>query len=301
MQGVRRQTGTQHSFWKAAGVTGILLAAASGIGGCAMPIKTELPGAAAVAPGTLIDARTGAPVAFEAMLSDVRTARVLYIGEQHTSASHHEIQLRIIRALHAGGEQLTVGLEMFDRSYQPVLDLWSEGGLDEEAFLRRTHWYANWRFDYALYREILAFARSERIPLVALNVPPNIPPKIRVGGIDTLSAYEKRFLPHEIDTGVVPHREFAEKIFAQHGFKNTRFEDFYMAQCVWDEAMADAAAACMPAGLMVILSGNGHIQYRYGIPQRLHRRTGLPYRTIFPVSAGAPIDLAIADYIWVTD
>jgi uncharacterized iron-regulated protein len=265
-----------------------------------MPIKSGAP-AVEAAPGTIIDTRSGASVAVEEMLREAGTARVVYVGEQHTSAAHHEAQLRVIRALHAAGAQLAIGMEMFDRSYQPVLDLWSQGALDEEEFLRRTHWYANWRFDYALYRDILAFARSEGIPLVALNLPFNIPPKIRVGGIETLSAYEKAFLPLDIDTGVAPHREFAEKIFAQHGFKNTRFEDFYMAQCVWDEAMADAAAASMPTGLMVILAGNGHIQYKYGIPERLHRRTGLSYRTIYPVSAGAPIDLAIADYIWVTD
>lgn len=265
-----------------------------------MPIKSGAP-AVETAPGTIIDARTGAPVAFEEMLKEAAAARVVYVGEQHTAAAHHEVQLQVIRALHAGGARLAIGMEMFDRTYQPVLDLWSQGALDEEALLRRTHWYANWRFDYALYREILAFARSERIPVVALNLPFNIPPKIRVGGIDTLSAYEKRFIPHDIDTGVAPHRQFAEKIFAQHGFKNTRFEDFYMAQCVWDEAMADAAAARMPAGLMVILAGNGHIQYKYGIPERLHRRTGLTYRTLYPVSAGAPIDRSIADYIWVTE
>lgn len=300
MQGVKCTAGARRSFGMVAAATVFLLAAAGGMGGCVMPVKTG-PKAAAVAPGTIIDTRTGAPVAFEAMLSEVRTARVIYIGEQHTSAAHHAIQLQVIRALHAAGQRLSIGLEMFDRSYQAVLDLWTDGGLDEEAFLRRTHWYANWRFDFALYREILLFARSERIPLLALNVPPSIPPKIRVGGIDTLSAYEKSFMPQEIDTGVAPHREFAEKMFAQHGFKNSRFEDFYMAQCVWDEAMADAAAAGMPEGLMVILAGNGHLQYRYGIPQRLYRRTGLPYRTIYPVSTGSPIDLAIADFIWVTD
>lgn len=300
MQDAENEAGTRRSPWKAMGLAVILLTAGGWLGGCTMPTRRGAP-AAEAAPGTIIDARTGASVAFEEMLKEAAAARVVYVGEQHTSAAHHDVQLRVIRALHAGGAQLAIGMEMFDRTYQPVLDLWSQGALEEEDFLRRTHWYANWRFDYALYREILAFARSERVPVVALNLPFNIPPKIRVGGIDTLSAYEKAFLPLEIDTGVAPHREFAEKIFAQHGFKNTRFEDFYMAQCAWDEAMADAAAARMPTGLLVVLAGNGHIQYKYGIPERLHRRNGLPYRTLYPVSAGAHIDLSIADYICVTE
>ncbi len=264
-----------------------------------MPIRTDTP-PEGPPPGTIIDGRTGAAVGFEAMLRHARTARVLFIGEQHTSAAHHAVQLKVIKALHRDGASIALGLEMFDRSYQPVLDLWSAGGLDEEAFLRRTHWYANWRFDYALYREILDFARRERVPVFGLNLPFHLPPKIRVGGIEHLPDHEKQFLPREIDTGVSAHREYAEKIFAQHKLKNTRFEDFYLAQCAWDEAMAEAAAA-VSADLLVILAGNGHIQYRYGIPERLHRRNSLPYRTLYLVTAGTPIDPAIADFIWVTD
>ncbi len=280
-------------------LSALLIAAVVAAGGCAMPIRTEAP-AEGPPPGTIIDGRTGAAVSFEAMVGEARTARVVYIGEQHTSAAHHAVQLRVIRALHASGVRLALGLEMFDRSYQSVLDLWSAGDLAEEAFLRRTHWYANWRFDYGLYREILDFARRERIPVFGLNLPFHLPPKIRTGGIEHLPDHEKQFLPRDIDTGVSAHREYAEKIFAQHGFRNTRFEDFYLAQCVWDEAMAEAAAA-VNADLLVILAGNGHIQYRYGIPERLHRRNRLPYRTLYLVTAGAPIDPAIADFIWVTE
>lgn len=277
----------------------LLIAAAGAAGGCAMPMRTDTP-PETHPPGTVIDGRTGAVVGLEAMLRDVRSVRVLFIGEQHTSAAHHAVQLRVIEALHREGASIALGLEMFDRSYQPVLDLWSAGALGEEEFLRRTHWYANWRFDYGLYRDILDFARRERIPVFGLNLPFHLPSKIRVGGIEHIPDHEKPFLPREIDTGIAAHREYAEKIFAQHGFKNTRFEDFYLAQCVWDEAMAEAAAA-VSADLLVVLAGNGHIQYRYGIPERLYRRSGLPYRTLYLSTAGAPIDPAIADFIWVTE
>ena len=99
-----------------------------------MPHKSD-PGKAPVkafAPGTILSAATGAPVSFDELMADVRTARVVYVGEMHTSARHHEIQLKVIRALHDEGIRLAVGMEMFDRSYQTVLDLWAAGGLDEE-------------------------------------------------------------------------------------------------------------------------------------------------------------------------
>ena len=77
-------------------------------------------------------------------------------------------------------------MEMFDHTYQDVLDMWSAGELDQKDFLKKSHWYANWRFDFSLYREILEFIKENHIRLVALNIPSHIPPKIREGGIDNL-------------------------------------------------------------------------------------------------------------------
>jgi len=306
--GMKMQAGKQPGpkmRWRAAaaGLMVMFLAAGGGMGGCAMPLKLDSGKAPvkAFAPGTILSARTGAAVSFDELMADVRTARVAYVGEMHTSARHHEIQLKVIRALHDGGIRLAVGMEMFDRSYQTVLERWAAGGLDEETFLRRTHWYANWRFDYGLYRSILDYIRTEKIPLVALNVPFSIPPKIRVGGTEYLTEDEKGYLPGEVDTRISAHRRYVEDVFKQHPFKNVRFEDFYLAQCVWEDAMAEAAAIHLGDGMMVVLAGNGHIQYKYGIPERVFKRNGLPYRTIYLVAADEAIDLSIADYLWVAD
>jgi uncharacterized iron-regulated protein len=283
-------------FWIAA-------TAATGLQGCAVPTK---PDAGVIVmewgPGTILSGRTRAPVSFAEMLEDLMMVRLVYVGEKHTSRSHHEVQLRIIQALDGRDQRLAVGLEMFDRPYQAVLDRWTAGALDEDEFLRSTHWYANWRFDYALYRDILDYVKSRGIRLVALNLPFSIPPKIRVGGIAHLPDYEKVFLPREVDTSVAAHREFVQAIFARHDFKgNVHFEDFYLAQCAWEEVMAETLANDLGADRMVVLAGNGHIQFGYGIPQRAFRRTGAPYRTIYLKTADEEVNLGIADYVWITD
>jgi uncharacterized iron-regulated protein len=267
-----------------------------------MPLKSnedKLP-AAAPGAGIIISGRTGAPVSWDEMTADLQTVRVVYVGEKHNLAAHHAVQLRVIRALHANDARLAVGMEMFDRSYQDALDQWSAGSLDEDAFLRRTHWYANWRFDFAFYRDILQYVKSAHIRLVALNLPFNIPPKVRVGGIEHLSLFEKGFLPAQIDTTVFAHREFAQKIFGMHDFKTgVTFEDFYLAQCLWEEVMAESVANNLGAGRMVVIAGNGHIQFKYGIPERAFKRNGVPYRTLYQVSSGEEVDPSIADYILV--
>jgi uncharacterized iron-regulated protein len=136
---------------------------------------------------------------------------------------------------------------------------------------------------------------------VALNLPFNIPPKIRVGGIEHLSPYEKGFLPEQIDTSSAAHREYVQKIFSMHDFKGgVKFDDFYLTQCVWEEVMAQSVAEITGVDHVVVLAGNGHIQYRYGIPERAFKRNGLAYRTIYQASPGEEIDPSIADYIFVT-
>jgi uncharacterized iron-regulated protein len=288
--------------WLAA-LCGLLSVALWAIGGCAVPVKPDLvkPAKAAPAGGIIISGRTGAPVSWEEMQADLETVRIVYVGESHTSAAHHEVQLRVIQALHAQDTRLAVGMEMFDRTYQAVLDDWSAGLLDEDQFLRRTHWYANWRFDFGLYRDILQYVKTEHIRLVALNLPASIPSKILVGGIEYLSPCEKGFLPAEVDTTIAAHRDFVQEIFASHDFKGkVRFEDFYLAQCVWEDVMAESIAKALFSDRMVVLAGNGHIQFKYGIPERAFKRNHLPYRTIYPASADEEPDPSIADYVLMT-
>jgi uncharacterized iron-regulated protein len=124
-----------------------------------------------VRPDTIIATQIGKEVSFDEMMADLNRHQIIFVGEQHTNASHHSIQLKIIQASFQSNHDLAVGMEMFDRSYQEVLDFWSAGVLDESAFLRKTHWYANWRYDFALYRDILLFIQQNRIKLVGLNYP----------------------------------------------------------------------------------------------------------------------------------
>lgn len=254
--------------------------------------------------GAIIATGSGEPVSFEDLIEDLSSCRITYVGEKHTSAAHHKIQLKIIQAVYSKNPDMAVGMEMFDHTYQEVLDLWSAGKLDEAAFLRKVHWYANWRYDYALYRDILDFIKEHQIRLVALNIPGDITKKIRVGGIENLRDEEKKHLPKNIDLSYVAHRDYVQKVFEghQHHFKgNVDFEDFYAAQAVWEDIMAEMIADNLADSVMVVLAGNGHIQFKYGIPDRAFKQTGVSFRTVYLEPAGSQVERDIADYIWVTE
>ena len=251
--------------------------------------------------GTIISATTRAPVSFDVLLTDLSSARIVFVGEKHTDPVHHEIQLKVIKELYKTNPDLAVGMEMFDYTYQGVLDQWSDGKLDQKEFLEKTHWYANWRFDFALYKDILDFIKEKKIKLVGLNIPSYIPSRIRVGGIKNLSIKDKKHLPEKIDTSNTAHRNYVESVYKFHHHKiRKNFDYFYEAQCVWEEIMAQSIARGIKNNKMVVLSGNGHIVRKFGIPDRVFSRTKEPFRTIFPERSGSEAQLSYADYIWVT-
>jgi uncharacterized iron-regulated protein len=273
-------------------------------GGCAVPRKTlQLPAEEKrFAQGAIIATASAEAIGFEDLIDQLSRAAVVFVGERHTSKEHHEIQLRIVTALVARGARVKVGMEMFDHTYQPLLDQWSAGQLDTRRFLELTHWYANWRYDYDLYRPILDYVQKNRLPLFGLNLPFHLPPKISTGGIDSLRPAERALVAADIDTGDAGHRAYLKGIFDQHHLKGRdNFEYFYTAQCAWEDTMAAQIAAHLgDEGLMVVIIGNGHIQKKYGVPKRTDRRTGKHSLTVFTAPAGSEADRSDADFIWVT-
>jgi len=253
------------------------------------------------AAGTIV-AAGGTVVDQDRLLADLAGAEVVYIGETHTNTDHHRIQIEIIERLKARRPDLSVAMEMFDTSYQPILDRWSRGELEEAAFLEKTHWYANWRFDVALYRDILSWIKATHTPLIALNLPFYRPSRIAVGGLENLSAADRAFLPERIDTSDPAHRAMIEPTLAAHRHLKGRdnLDYLYQAQCAWADAMAAQVARTGRDRLLVVLIGIGHIAHKHGVPKRAFARNGALFRTVFLAEAGGRVDPDVADYIWVT-
>jgi len=277
--------------------------AALSIAGCAVAPKTlTIKGDQTPLMETAIfETATGATISRRQLIDKLAEVRVVYVGESHTNASHHAIQLEVIRRLRQNTPDLSIGMEMFDATYQPVLDRWTAGDLDETEFLRQTHWYANWRFPFDLYRDILQYAKENRIRVIALNLPFHIPAKIRVGGIASLGEEDAKHLPASIDTTNAEHRKYLENIYKLHAFRGRdNFEFFYETQCAWEDAMAAKVAEYLGTGKMVVLAGNGHIIRKFGIPDRAFARNQAPFATIYLAAVGGEAERSWADYIWVT-
>jgi len=202
--------------------------------------------------------------------------RVVYVGETHDRYAHHLTQLEIVRGLHAAHPQLAIGMEMFQQPFQSYLDDYIAGVLSEREMLVATEYFQRWRYDYRLYAPILRYARDNRLPVVALNVPGDLVEQVRAHGLDGLGEADRARLPAGIDRGNARYEARLRQIFAQHPHTGGRgFERFLDGQLLWDEGMAERAARYLeghPGYTLVVLAGSGHLAYGDGIPQRLTRR-----------------------------
>jgi len=228
--------------------------------------------------------------------------QVVFVGENHDQYAHHINQLDIIRHISDSGAYVAVGMEMFHQPYQHIVDAYIANRIDERTFLKQSHYYEEWRYDYWLYKPIVDFCKENKIPLIALNIPGEISGRVAREGIDGLDDEDRTQLPESLDFSNRQYRDYLKTVFGHHGNQNDidDFNHFFQAQVVWDESMAEQANRFLiknPAYKLVILAGNGHIRYGHGIPARLFRRSQTPQTIIVQDES---LEKKIADYVLLT-
>ncbi len=242
------------------------------------------------------------------ILPQLALSKVIYIGEQHDQFAHHINQLTVIRYLQQKGHKVAIGLEMFQQPYQAALDDYLAGNTSESEFLKASQYFNKWRYDYNLYKPLIDFAKQHQLPLIALNIEGDISRQVGREGIPKLDNSAQAQLPQALDFAPYAYRQDLKSIFALHqsaqipGMTHAtktppQFEHFHQAQVLWDESMAEKAHQFWqkhPEHTLVILAGNGHIRYGYGIPERLKRRNGVDFVSVVQDEIPMP---GIADYV----
>jgi aminopeptidase N len=235
----------------------------------------------------------------ERIIEDIASKQIIYVGERHDDYSNHLAELRVIQGLRDSGGQLAVGMEMFQRPFQDVLDRYIGGEIDEETFLRKSEYFDRWGYDYGLYRPIITFCKENGIPLVALNLTKEISKKVAREGLSSLNDDEILQIPENLDWTNTAYKDWLGGIYKEHPAEEVSgFETFYQAQILWDETMAESVHEYLsshPGAQMVVLAGNGHVAYGYGIPSRACRR-GKYEQAILSCVGDTDIEPDMADY-----
>jgi len=238
-------------------------------------------------------------LSLDRLAAQLANKRVVFVGETHDRYDHHLNQLEIIRRLRQLDPNLAIGVEYFQQPFQLQVDDYIAGRTTEKEFLGATEYYQGWGYDYRLYAPIFRFAREQRIPVRALNVPTSLASAVAKVGIAGLSGQQRTYLPKEIGPADADYRSRLRRAFEAHGAaKPDAFDHFVEAQLVWDEGVAESAAAYLNANQgrrMVILAGSGHLAFGSGIPKRLARRTKATFAIV--LNGGDEVEPQMADYL----
>lgn len=238
----------------------------------------------------IVDGHDGAPSTFAAMIDDLATADVVFVGEDHDNPHHHEVQRRILSALAERRPDLALGMEMLQERSQADADRFTSGTLDVDGLAKAVEWPRSWGYPLEMYRPLFELARAKKIPLYALNADDDLVHRVGKVGPAGLGPEEKARLP-ELDLTSEKYRSFVKEAFgSQHQMPAEAFERFFAAQVTWDETMAARTVEAMRVGEktrpIFVMAGNGHLVQRMGVPSRVERRVpGIRTRVVLPLAA----------------
>lgn len=224
----RAVTGSGGRFTAVLALAGSLALTAAAVAGCSggsaaggAREPSEKRGVEAAAlPFRILRARGGQEIAWTAFLAELGQADAICVGENHRNPHDHWAQLHLLDAVtganRRAGTATALGMEMFQRPFQGVLDDFTARRIDEAALLSRTAWKARWGFDWSLYRPIVLLARERGAALVALNIPRELTRKVARKGVDRLEPAERSQLP-QLVLDDAQHRAWWDAIMEQMG------------------------------------------------------------------------------------
>lgn len=232
----------------------------------------------------IVHRATGRSMSPDELMDYLARFPVVYVGETHDNVEAHRVELRILQGLaerRPGG--LALGLEMLRRPFQGDVDAYLRGEMTEREFVRV--WSQSWGpRSWRYYRDILRYARQQRIPVLALNAGSDLADAVRDHGLEGLEPELAARLP-EFDLDDPYHRAFIEGIFRGHTHGPPQVDAFYRVLVLWEETMAQAAADYLsrPENAerqLLVFAGGNHVRYGFGIPRRLFRRLPRPFAIV---------------------
>ena len=233
-------------------------------------------GAGSVSAAQFSDAKSGKELTAMQLAQKLTKYDVVFFGEYHDQSEIHKSELDLLQALHKiKGEKLALSMEMFEVDNQAKLDSFLAGSLSEEEFLATSRPWPNYKTDYA---PLVNFAKENKMPIVAANVPRFLAAHVAKNNASTagIDAQYQKWLPKKT---YAPEGAYKDKFYAQMNSPEApmkmppaRLAAVYAAQCLKDDKMAESMAAFSDAHKkMQLLHINGcfHSDGHLGTAQKL--------------------------------
>lgn len=254
----------------------------------------------------IIDLKTGLSLSQPGLFDRLSRADIVFLGEIHNHPAQHRRQLEIVRELWTHYPDLVIGLEVFSRKYQRLLDDWIRGEVTSRDFEKKVVGRIMNRETFEVYYPLLDWARRKNITLLALNAPRNISALVARKGLAGLNRTQRNQIAGDIHLGPDAYRDRVARAFAHHQGLGD-LDNFFAAQVVWDETMAETLTDFLksPEGQgrrAVVIAGNEHVFRGQGLPDRVARRYSA-VQTIVLMPVAGNQDMLVpsgGDFAWVS-
>ncbi len=191
---------------------------------------------------------------------------VVLFGELHSNPQIHRLQQKIARELFRLRQRdLILGAEMFEADDQLILDEYLADLILHKHLMAEAKVWGGYESDY---RPLVDFAKENRLPFIATNIPrryANLVARQGLEALEQLSAEARRWiapLPIRVDLATPGYQELLG-MNAGHGMRMEP-SNFVAAQAVKDATMAHFILSNLArGGLFIHFNGDYHSR-RYG-------------------------------------
>lgn len=226
--------------------------------------------------------KDGTIITTDELAAKLAAARVVYVGEQHDQAAHHQVQAKVLAALHARKPGLVLALEMVSLDLQQGLDDYLSGKTSDAEFEK--FWKKAWGYSFAIYKPVFDYCKAHHVAMRGLNAPIGVVRQIAKGGLSSLTPEQRAWLPAQISqTSDAKYMAYLEQSLDGHGpMPPDQKAHMLEAMATWNETMGDSVAKLATAGPVVVIAGSGHMVYDKGVPESAARRSAAAQAVVLP-------------------
>ena len=206
--------------------------------------------------------KNGKKIKYAKMVSSLSEQQVVLFGELHDNPIAHWMQLELAKSLN-NIKPIAFGAEMIEADNQNELNQYLNGEIDDKAFDSLARLWINHATDYA---PLVEFAKKNKAPFIATNIPRRYASQVYKKGLESLLALsenEKKWmapLPIQYDATLSQYQAMLEMMGGHGG------ENFPKAQAIKDATMAHFIFIKLPEnGVFLHFNGSFHSNYYEGI------------------------------------
>jgi uncharacterized iron-regulated protein len=107
----------------------------------------------------------------KALVARAKNASVILVGDFHPFRQSQKGYLRLLKEVRSrSARPAAIALECIQQEYQTHVDYYLQGLITAEELREETAFEDHWPFPWENYRELLEYAKTEELPVIALNV-----------------------------------------------------------------------------------------------------------------------------------